>query len=520
MEGTGTPIEDEQQPQPETVFTVSQLQNPEIASSEIQLGKFLGEGSFGQVYLANCRGTQVAVKVLIEQSLSASQVASLQNEISLMMLNRHQNLVDFMGACTEPGKFMFVMQKLDGNLEDLVLDRQTSLFQRMWLAYQTAEGMNWLAHNGVVHRDLKLENIMYKRTGTHMEAKIVDFGLGVVKAKGQHYVDAKVKGTPLTRAPEICHDGKDKTKLGTKYNEKVDVYSYGICLWQLYTQEADPYPEIEEVDELYRVVANGARPIMPADCPLKLRALIEECWSEKPDARPTFRQVMQRFPEILAEATIRDSDAQAFWRTNFRNIETMKPEVPATKFLSLFWRNQQRTVLPNEHGAATTNPNLLKMRAFNLLSAGQKEINMEWFGLLVDWFGPFCPVGDQTMFDRMLELCDLPYFHGSIRREDAASRVGTTPGNYLLRFASTTPGGYTLNRVKPDGSVVSVAIYRHGSEYSTKKNASENPKYASLPDLVDAHYSSLGLQNPCVGPLASQLGRTRTDSVYEVPQSD
>eukprot|EP01087_Luapelamoeba_hula_P009547 TRINITY_DN2472_c0_g1_i3.p1 TRINITY_DN2472_c0_g1~~TRINITY_DN2472_c0_g1_i3.p1 ORF type:complete len:354 (-),score=45.52 TRINITY_DN2472_c0_g1_i3:2-1030(-) len=307
MEGTGTPIEDEQQPQPETVFTVSQLQNPEIASSEIQLGKFLGEGSFGQVYLANCRGTQVAVKVLIEQSLSASQVASLQNEISLMMLNRHQNLVDFMGACTEPGKFMFVMQKLDGNLEDLVLDRQTSLFQRMWLAYQTAEGMNWLAHNGVVHRDLKLENIMYKRTGTHMEAKIVDFGLGVVKAKGQHYVDKKAAGTPLTRAPEICHYGSDKTKRGTKYNEKVDVYSYGICLWQLYTQEADPFPQFDLGHEVFEAVANGVRPIMPADCPLKLRALIEECWSEKPDARPTFRQVMQRFPEILAEATIRDT---------------------------------------------------------------------------------------------------------------------------------------------------------------------------------------------------------------------
>eukprot|EP01087_Luapelamoeba_hula_P016363 TRINITY_DN5030_c0_g2_i1.p1 TRINITY_DN5030_c0_g2~~TRINITY_DN5030_c0_g2_i1.p1 ORF type:complete len:523 (+),score=87.60 TRINITY_DN5030_c0_g2_i1:23-1570(+) len=465
----------QQQQQPASVFSVSQIQNPEIASHEIQEGRSLGQGSFGRVYLANCRGTEVAVKVLKDQSLSASQVEALQNEISLMMLNRHQNLVDFMGACTEPGNYMFVMQKLDGSLEDLVMEQKTSLFQRMWLAYQTAEGMNWLAHNGVLHRDLKLENIMYKLTGTHMDAKIVDFGLGVVKAKGQEYVDARVRGTPLTRAPEICYDGNDKTKSGTKYTEKIDVYSFGICLWQLYTQAANPYPGILKIEDLYAKVTKGERPIMPSDCPFNLRSLIEQCWSQDPESRPTFRQVMKQFPKILAEATIRDANAQAFWITSFRNVETMKPEVPVYDFLRAFWRFQLRTQLPQDHGGATTDSNLLKMRAFLILSADQKQINMEWFGLLVDWFGPFKTVSDQSMFDRMLEVCDLPYFFGNIKREDAASQVGTTPGNYLLRFSSTTPGGFTLNRVKQDGTLASVAIYRHGSEYSTNKNASEDP---------------------------------------------
>eukprot|EP01087_Luapelamoeba_hula_P016368 TRINITY_DN5030_c0_g4_i1.p1 TRINITY_DN5030_c0_g4~~TRINITY_DN5030_c0_g4_i1.p1 ORF type:complete len:371 (+),score=19.83 TRINITY_DN5030_c0_g4_i1:40-1113(+) len=350
-----------------------------------------------------------------------------------------------------------------------------------------------------------------------MDAKIVDFGLGVVKAKGQEYVDARVRGTPLTRAPEICYDENDLTKSGTKYTEKIDVYSFGICLWQLYTQARVVYPGINTREDLFAKVTQGGRPIIPSDCPIKLRSLIEQCWSQNPESRPTFRQVMQQFPKILAEIAIRDPDALKFWKTSFRDVETKKLEVPVDYFLQAFWWNQHWTELPDDHGAATTSPKLLKMRAFRILSANQQQINMEWFGLLVDWFGPFKAVSNQTMFDRMLELCDLPYFHGSISRGDGVSRVGTTPGNYLLRFSSTTPGGFTLNRVKQDGTVTSVAIYRHGSEYSTKKNSSENPKYASVPDLLDAHQTSLSLLHLCAGPLTSQLGRTIEVSVYDTP---
>lgn len=83
--------------------------------------------------------------------------------------NPHPHIVQFMGACTIPGKFAIVMELLDGNLESLLLSEEGSkirLYERLVMAKEAALGMNRLhkTEPAIIHRDFKLENLMVRAT--------------------------------------------------------------------------------------------------------------------------------------------------------------------------------------------------------------------------------------------------------------------------------------------------------------------------------------------------------------------
>eukprot|EP01104_Vermistella_antarctica_P011355 TRINITY_DN315_c1_g1_i1.p1 TRINITY_DN315_c1_g1~~TRINITY_DN315_c1_g1_i1.p1 ORF type:complete len:664 (-),score=184.96 TRINITY_DN315_c1_g1_i1:146-1963(-) len=293
-----------------------------IDADEIILHKKIGEGCFGTVYEGDCRTLKVAVKVPRRQRLSRQGLEAFKKEVMMMSKIYHPNVCLFMGACAIPGSIRIVTELMKADVETLnrkEKDQHLSLAGRLGWARDAAQGVTWLHGNNppVIHRDLKVGNMLVDENG---RIKVCDFGLSDIKAEEEGLFDAQPKGTPLYMAPEVM--------MGLEITEKVDVYSFGIILWELLTR-GEAFSHHSSYDAFYRAVCHShERPPLPDDCEPSLRNLMVKCWAAKPDDRPDFPSIVKELEQVIdnvkkierkAEIAKKVEDAQgaAFWEKTF-----------------------------------------------------------------------------------------------------------------------------------------------------------------------------------------------------------
>ncbi|XP_030489676.2 serine/threonine-protein kinase CTR1 isoform X2 [Cannabis sativa] len=209
---------------------------------ELALEEKIGSGSFGTVYRAKWRGSDVAVKVLKEQDFHAKHFKEFLEEVAIMKRLQHSNIVRFIGAITQPPNFSIVTEYLkNGCLYKLLRrpDAGVILNERLRLnmAYDVAKGMNYLhqLQPPIVHRDLKSPNLLVDRNYT---VKVCDFGLS--RSKENTFLSSKTAaGTPEWMAPEVLRADPS--------NEKSDVYSFGVILWELMTLQ-QPWSNLKQLE--------------------------------------------------------------------------------------------------------------------------------------------------------------------------------------------------------------------------------------------------------------------------------
>eukprot|EP00002_Diphylleia_rotans_P021826 TRINITY_DN4256_c0_g1_i1.p1 TRINITY_DN4256_c0_g1~~TRINITY_DN4256_c0_g1_i1.p1 ORF type:complete len:695 (-),score=101.70 TRINITY_DN4256_c0_g1_i1:458-2542(-) len=140
----------------------------------------------------------------------------------------------------------------------------------------------------ILHRDLKSPNLLLDEK---LNLKISDFGLTGIQNKRTK--DKEPPGTLLWMAPEVI--------LGEDYTEKADIYSFGIIIWEVFSRQ-EPY-EGEEVAEsiAIRVAKEGLRPdrIPDAEQPVEFRSLMESCWDNDMNKRPTFTSILKTMNSVF-----------------------------------------------------------------------------------------------------------------------------------------------------------------------------------------------------------------------------
>lgn len=265
----------------------------EIDFSQLKRKQLIGQGSFGEVFLGTYIGAPCAIKTILPKLQQQPKlVKQFIEEIILMSTLRCPNVVMFLGACTRVPHLCMVLEYCEyGSLHDFLkagarhgIKISMSLIFRF--ALDIARGVYYLHRKcKVVQRDLKARNILIDRS---LNAKVADFGLSRVMGDPENGMTAC--GTPAWTAPEIIRN------IGGSYTEKVDVYSFGIVMWEMVARR-EPYQGQKGVQVAF-AAAEGMRPEVPATCPENYAGLMQRCWANDPEERPSFKEILTELFEM------------------------------------------------------------------------------------------------------------------------------------------------------------------------------------------------------------------------------
>jgi serine/threonine protein kinase len=247
--------------------------------------KLIGSGGCGDVYLGRYlpTGDQVAIKVLGGFEKAEHDMVLFRREIEIHQTLKHRFLVPFIGFTDQSPHMIVTKYMPNGSLYDFLHVRPNpplTPIELAKIAYAVAVGMNFLHEKNVIHRDLKSPNILLDKDKL---PKICDFGLARVLKPDQM---TKLIGTPQWMAPEIVKN--------EPYNEKVDVYSYGVVLWEMLTGQI-PFAGQSPFQVVYALTVDPMPLSFPEDAPDVLVQLIQSCCHRNPAKRPSFKTILKQF---------------------------------------------------------------------------------------------------------------------------------------------------------------------------------------------------------------------------------
>ncbi|XP_075474175.1 serine/threonine-protein kinase STY46-like isoform X2 [Primulina tabacum] len=250
----------------------------------------VASGSYGDLYKGTYCSQEVAIKILKAERLNAELQKEFAQEVYIMRKVRHKNVVQFLGACTRPPNLCIVTEFMSGGSVYDYLHKQKGTFKLpslLKVAVDVSRGMNYLHQNNIIHRDLKAANLLMDENEV---VKVGDFGVARVKAETG--VMTAETGTYRWMAPEVIEH--------KPYDHKVDVFSFGVVLWELLTGKL-PYEHLTPLQAAVGVVQKGLRPTIPTHTHPKLAELLERCWQQDPTLRPDFTEITEILRKISEE---------------------------------------------------------------------------------------------------------------------------------------------------------------------------------------------------------------------------
>ena len=245
----------------------------------------LGRGKTSEVFRAKYKGRNVAVKRLFAR-MDESMVPVLQKEVAVFALLRHPNVASLYGVSLESNLHAAVVLELleGGSLHNLLFSEngpKMDLTNRMKLLTQIARGLCYMHSKRVIHKDVKPSNILLDNS--KQNAKLIDFGIGVVAQSLLPSAPTFHFGTPEYSAPEVFE--------GTGLSQKLDCYAFGLTIWTTVTCKR-PFAECQSMMQIMFTVAKGNRP-STEELDAQTKELVEKLWQGDPDKRPSMEEVLR-----------------------------------------------------------------------------------------------------------------------------------------------------------------------------------------------------------------------------------
>jgi tRNA A-37 threonylcarbamoyl transferase component Bud32/Ca2+-binding EF-hand superfamily protein len=209
----------------------------------------LGSGSYGNVVLgSNDKSKEkFAIKVIDKSNKPARFLEFIKTEIEIMRFCKHENIIKFVDLFETADSIYIVQEYLQGG--DLyyyyteVMQKKISEDKIKHIMRQLGQGIKYLHEYGIIHRDIKPQNIMLTDKSGFPKVRIVDFGLS--KVIGSNEKASECLGTLNFSAPEIVK------KMG--YNNRVDIWSLGVLIYYLLF---DSLPFSDPDKQMLNVVTN------------------------------------------------------------------------------------------------------------------------------------------------------------------------------------------------------------------------------------------------------------------------
>ena len=299
------------------VYEVKMIQIPDISQS--CGGDPTGIPSEQRVHCSN----DFVVKVLrpeiaMKPSMLVACAADLIKEGAIMASLKHENVLSvhawtpqgLEGYLTgRPDGFFLVLDRLKYTLHDRIEqwreesrklifafkqhgERKVALLQkRLDSLLQLGSAVTYLHSQGVLHRDLKPDNIGFDQNGV---LKVYDFDVSRIMPQSSNpdetFELTKHVGSARYMSPECLR--------GVKYNLKADVYSFGLLCHEVISLDK-PYEEIPQEFHVYNICMEGHRPWIPQTWTNGMRALLKSCWSDNIASRPTMEEARMRLEQEI-----------------------------------------------------------------------------------------------------------------------------------------------------------------------------------------------------------------------------
>ncbi|KXJ21152.1 dual serine/threonine and tyrosine protein kinase [Exaiptasia diaphana] len=263
-----------------------------------QPGEMIGAGAQGNVF--TCRnivtpeGKPCVVKVVPVGS--ESLLKDLTLELHTTRTISHPNILPIVCTTIEPNpstgiRVSIVTERMKCDLQN-ALKEIPSLRIRLMILLDVALALQYLHHKGLMHRDIKLQNVLVDENN---RGYLTDFGL----CKPEGLASGSLVGTPIAMAPEM---------IAQCYSKSVDVYAFGILMWRVCEGQGNqpqniflfPVPLI-----MLAINAKEKRKPEHKDCFLpSCWKLMEKCWGDDPEARPSFDDIVKDLKQILDDKCI------------------------------------------------------------------------------------------------------------------------------------------------------------------------------------------------------------------------
>ncbi|KAF2239414.1 Pkinase-domain-containing protein [Viridothelium virens] len=264
-------------------------------------GQLIGKGTFGRVYLGmnTTRGELLAVKQVEVNSRAAGQdkekikemVKALDQEIDTMQHLDHVNIVQYLGCERKEYSISIFLEYISGGSVGSCLRKHGKFDESIVssLTRQTLSGLAYLHREGILHRDLKADNLLLEIDGT---CKISDFGIS--KKSDDIYgndITNSMQGSVFWMAPEVIRSQ------GQGYSAKVDIWSLGCVVLEMFAGRR-PWSREEAIGAIYKLGSLNQAPPIPDEVARTIGpaavSFMYDCFTIAPHERPTAETLLRQ----------------------------------------------------------------------------------------------------------------------------------------------------------------------------------------------------------------------------------
>ncbi|KAF6280832.1 IL2 inducible T cell kinase [Rhinolophus ferrumequinum] len=258
-----------------------------IHPSELTFVQEVGSGQFGLVHLGYwLNKDKVAIKTIQEGAMSEEDFIE---EAEVMMKLSHPKLVQLYGVCLEQAPICLVFEFMEHGCLSDYLRNQRGLFAAetlLGMCLDVCEGMAYLEEACVIHRDLAARNCL---VGENQVIKVSDFGMTRFVLDDQYTSSTGTKFPVKWASPEVFSF--------SRYSSKSDVWSFGVLMWEVFSEGKIPY-ENRSNSEVVEDITTGFRLYKPRLASSHIYQIMNHCWKEKPEDRPSFSRLLSQLVEI------------------------------------------------------------------------------------------------------------------------------------------------------------------------------------------------------------------------------
>eukprot|EP01063_Lacrimia_lanifica_P020585 TRINITY_DN27886_c0_g1_i1.p1 TRINITY_DN27886_c0_g1~~TRINITY_DN27886_c0_g1_i1.p1 ORF type:complete len:912 (+),score=315.43 TRINITY_DN27886_c0_g1_i1:86-2821(+) len=234
--------------------------SPRRGNASWEKGRLVGRCSFGEVYAARrADGTEDMMAAIKLRPLAADQLRELLDEVNALRAVQHRNLVELLGCQFLANELHVYTEHIEGKTLGSIVRATRRLAEVDAICYvaEVASGLSYLHAQGVVHSDVKGDNVLVDaKTG---QVKIADFAGGVKQVQAAQASTSR--GTPLWMPPEMISNNES--------TKAADVWSFGILTCEVLGSGKVPWPKFESTGDALKTIGNWAEPL-PSNVPKDL----------------------------------------------------------------------------------------------------------------------------------------------------------------------------------------------------------------------------------------------------------